>query len=129
MVLSNLSTVKLNYSDLANTAGYISSMIPFISWYIAKGLGQGLMSVSHSMTGAYQSSASSAAMSVSDANYSFNNMQTDNVQGNTWDTNSSVRAGQMTKQLSTGARKPRPRTAVRCLTQPARHRNCRWISV
>ncbi|CAI1913751.1 conjugal transfer mating pair stabilization protein TraG [Serratia marcescens] len=102
VVLSNLSTVKLNYSDLANTAGYISSMIPFISWYIAKGLGQGLMSVSHSMTGAYQSSASSAAMSVSDANYSFNNMQTDNVQGNTWDTNSSVRAGQMTKQLSTG---------------------------
>lgn len=102
VVLSNLSTVKLNYSDLANTAGYISGMIPFISWYIAKGLGQGLMSVSHSMTGAYQSSAASAAMSVSDANYSFNNMQTDNVQGNTWDTNSSVRAGQMTKQLSTG---------------------------
>ncbi|MGL1813939.1 UNVERIFIED_CONTAM: conjugal transfer mating pair stabilization protein TraG [Serratia marcescens] len=107
VVLSNLSTVKLSYSDLANTAGYISGMIPFISWYIAKGLGQGLMSVSHSMTGAYQSSASSAAMSVSDANYSFNNMQTDNVQGNTWDTNSSVRAGQMTAQLPTGGTQTR----------------------
>ena len=107
VVLSNLSTVKLNYSDLANTAGYISGMIPFISWYIAKGLGQGLMSVSHSMTGAYQSSATSAAMSVSDANYSFNNMQTDNVQGNTWDTNSSVRAGQMTAQLPTGGTQTR----------------------
>ncbi|CAI2149024.1 conjugal transfer mating-pair stabilization protein TraG [Serratia ficaria] len=107
VVLSNLSTVKLNYSDLANTAGYISGMIPFISWYIAKGLGQGLMSVSHSMTGAYQSSAASAAMSVSDANYSFNNMQTDNVQGNTWDTNSSVRAGQMTAQLPTGGTQTR----------------------
>ncbi len=107
VVLSNLSTVKLNYSDLANTAGYISGMIPFISWYIAKGLGQGLMSVSHSMTGAYQSSAASAAMSVSDANYSFNNMQTDNVQGNTWDTNSNVRAGQMTAQLPTGGTQTR----------------------
>ena len=107
VVLSNLSTVKLNYSDLANTAGYISGMIPFISWYIAKGLGQGLMSVSHSMTGAYQSSAASAAMSVSDANYSFNNMQTDNVQGNTWDTNSSVRTGQMTAQLPTGGTQTR----------------------
>ncbi|HBH6890258.1 conjugal transfer mating-pair stabilization protein TraG [Serratia bockelmannii] len=107
VVLSNLSTVKLNYSDLANTAGYISGMIPFISWYIAQGLGKGLMSVSHSMTSAYQSSAAAAAMSVSDANYSFNNMQTDNVQGNTWDTNSSVRAGQMTAQLPTGGTQTR----------------------
>ncbi|VDZ51125.1 conjugal transfer mating pair stabilization protein TraG [Serratia odorifera] len=102
VVLSNLSVVQLNYSDIATTAGYISMFIPFISWYIAIGLGNALNSIGHSFNNALSGASSAAASTTADANYSFNNMQSDNVSGNTWNTNSDIRTGQMTKQLGTG---------------------------
>lgn len=102
VVLSNLSVVQLNYSDIATTAGYISMFIPFISWYIAIGLGNALNSIGHSFNNALSGASSAAASTTADANYSFNNMQSDNVSGNTWNTNSDIRTGQMTRQLGTG---------------------------
>lgn len=102
VVLSNLSVVQLNYSDIATTAGYISMFIPFISWYIAIGLGNALNSIGHSFNNALSGASSAAASTTADANYSFSNMQSENVSGNTWNTNSDIRTGQMTKQLGTG---------------------------
>lgn len=102
VVLSNLSVVQLNYSDIATTAGYISMFIPFISWYIAIGLGNALNSIGHSFNNALSGASSAAANTTADANYSFNNMHSDNVTGSTWNTNSDVRMGQMTRQLGTG---------------------------
>lgn len=107
VVLANLSVVQLNYSDIATTAGYISMFIPFISWYIAIGLGNALNSIGHSFNNAAAGASSAAASTTTDANYSFNNMQSDNVTGSTWDTNSVVRTGQMTKQLGTGGSQTR----------------------
>lgn len=107
VVLSNLSVVQLKYSDIATTAGYISMFIPFISWYIAIGLGNALNSISHSFNNALSGASSASASTTADANYAFNNMQSDNVTGSTWDTNSTVRTGQMTQQLGTGGTQTR----------------------
>ena len=40
VVLSELSQIQLKYSDLASTAGYISVMIPPLSWMMVKALAQ-----------------------------------------------------------------------------------------
>lgn len=103
VVLSNLSQVQLKYSDIATTAGYLSMMIPFLSWGIASGLGKTFSSVSSSLGSSMLGASSQAASSVVDANYAFKNMQTDNVQGNTWNTNSTTAFGQMSSQTGSGA--------------------------
>ncbi|EGY0089112.1 conjugal transfer mating pair stabilization protein TraG, partial [Escherichia coli] len=45
VVLSELSQIQLKYSDLASTAGYLSAMIPPLSWMMVRGLGAGFSSV------------------------------------------------------------------------------------
>lgn len=109
VVLSNLSQVQLKYSDIATTAGYLSMMIPFLSWGIATGLGKAFSSVSSSLGSSMLGASSQAASSVADANYTFKNMQTDNVQGNTWNTNSQTAFGQMSSQTGTGATRTQTR--------------------
>ncbi|NCG53661.1 conjugal transfer mating-pair stabilization protein TraG [Serratia fonticola] len=103
VVLSNLSQVQLKYSDIATTAGWLSTMIPFLSLGIATGLGKAFSSVSSSLGSSMLSSSSQASSSVVDANYAYNNMQTDNVQGNSWNTNSTTSFGQMSQQTGSGA--------------------------
>ncbi|MDR8357078.1 methyl-accepting chemotaxis protein, partial [Acinetobacter baumannii] len=48
------------------------------------------------------SSTSQASSSVVDGNYSFANMQMENVSGYSWGTNSSTSFGQMSRQLGNG---------------------------
>lgn len=50
-----------------------------------------------------QSASTQSASQAVDGNWSFNNMQTDNVTGGKWDTNSSFANGQMTAQTNNGA--------------------------
>ncbi|EOO9987022.1 conjugal transfer mating-pair stabilization protein TraG, partial [Escherichia coli] len=45
VVLSEVSQIQLKYSDLASTAGYLSAMIPPLSWMMVRGLGAGFSSV------------------------------------------------------------------------------------
>ncbi|MEL2555566.1 conjugal transfer protein TraG N-terminal domain-containing protein, partial [Escherichia coli] len=45
VVLSEISQIQLKYSDLASTAGYLSMMIPPLSWMMVRGLGAGFSSV------------------------------------------------------------------------------------
>lgn len=40
VVLSEISQIQLKYSDLASTAGYLSMMIPPLSWMMVRGSGQ-----------------------------------------------------------------------------------------
>lgn len=103
VVLSELSRVQVKYSDIATTAGYISMMIPFLSWKMVMGLGEVFSSISSSLGSASLSSTSASSASVVDGNYSFANMQTENVTGYSWNTNSSTSFGQMTQQLANGA--------------------------
>lgn len=103
VVLSELSQIQLKYSDLASTAGYISVMIPPLSWMMVKGLGAGFSSVYSHFASSAISPTASAAGSVVDGNYSYGNMQTENVNGFSWSTNSTTSFGQMMYQTGSGA--------------------------
>jgi conjugal transfer mating pair stabilization protein TraG len=103
VVLSELSQVQLKYSDLATTAGYLSMLIPPLAWGMLKGLGSSFSILySHLASSAISPAATAAAGSI-DGNYSYANMQTENVSGNSFNTNSSTMYGQMSQQLGNGA--------------------------
>ncbi|ELF6713977.1 conjugal transfer mating pair stabilization protein TraG [Salmonella enterica] len=103
MVLSEISQIQLKYSDLATTAGYISMMIPPLSWAMVKGLGAGFSGVYSHFASSAISPTAGAAAGVVDGNYSYGNMQTENVNGFSWSTNSTTSFGQMTYQTGSGA--------------------------
>ena len=102
VVLSELSQVQLKNSDIATTAGYISMMIPPLTWYMVKNIGAGFSSAYSHFASSGLSSTSQASSGVVDGNYSFANMQMENVSGYNWGTNSSTSFGQMSRQLGNG---------------------------
>ncbi|WP_320735070.1 conjugal transfer mating-pair stabilization protein TraG [Enterobacter ludwigii] len=103
VVLSELSQVQIKYSDLATTAGYLSMLIPPLAWGMLKGLGAGFSNLYSHLASSAISPAATAASGAVDGNYSYANMQTENVSGNSWNTNSSTMFGQMSQQLGNGA--------------------------
>ncbi|HGX2758080.1 TPA: conjugal transfer mating-pair stabilization protein TraG [Salmonella enterica subsp. enterica serovar Newport] len=103
VVLSEMSQIQLKYSDLATTAGYISMMVPPLSWAMVKGLGAGFSGVYSHFASSAISPTAGAAAGVVDGNYSYGNMQTENVNGFNWSTNSTTSFGQMTYQTGSGA--------------------------
>ncbi|EBO9763056.1 conjugal transfer mating pair stabilization protein TraG [Salmonella enterica subsp. enterica serovar Newport] len=103
VMLSEISQIQLKYSDLATTAGYISMMIPPLSWAMVKGLGAGFSGVYSHFASSAISPTAGAAAGVVDGNYSYGNMQTENVNGFSWSTNSTTSFGQMTYQTGSGA--------------------------
>ncbi|EQA4870087.1 conjugal transfer mating-pair stabilization protein TraG [Escherichia coli] len=103
VVLSEISQIQLKYSDLASTAGYLSALIPPLSWMMVRGLGAGFSSVYSHFASSSITPTASAAGSVVDGNYSYGNMQTNNVNGFSWSTNSTTSFGQMTHQTGSGA--------------------------
>ncbi|MCW9446001.1 conjugal transfer mating-pair stabilization protein TraG [Klebsiella oxytoca] len=103
VVLSELSQVQLKNSDIATTAGYISMMIPPLTWYMVKNIGAGFSSAYSHFASSGLSSTSQASSGVVDGNYSFSNMQMENVSGYSWGTNSTTSFGQMSRQLGNGA--------------------------
>lgn len=102
VVLSELSQVQLKNSDIATTAGYISMMIPPLTWYMVKNIGAGFSSAYSHFASSGLSSTSQASSGVVDGNYSFSNMQMENVSGYNWGTNSTTSFGQMSRQLGNG---------------------------
>ena len=102
VVLSELSQVQLKNSDIATTAGYIAVMIPPLSWGIVKSMGAALSSAYSHFSSSGLSATSQAASGVVDGNYSFANMQMENVSGYSWGTNSTTSFGQMSRQLANG---------------------------
>ena len=103
VVLSELSQIQLKYSDLASTAGYISVMIPPLSWVMIKGLGAGFSSVYSHFASSSISPTASAAGSGLTVITPYGNMQTENVNGFSWSTNSTTSFGQMMYQTGSGA--------------------------
>ncbi|EJK1259055.1 conjugal transfer mating pair stabilization protein TraG [Salmonella enterica] len=102
VVLSELSQVQIKYSDLATTAGYLSMLIPPLAWGMLKGLGAGFSNLYSHLASSAISPAATAASGAVDGNYSYNNMQTENVSGYSWNTNSSTVFGQLSHQTATG---------------------------
>ena len=103
VVLSVLSQVQIKYSDLATTAGYLSMLTPPLAWGMLKGLGAGFSNLYSHLASSAISPAATAASGAVDGNYSYANMQTENVSGFNWNTNSSTVFGQMSQQLANGA--------------------------
>lgn len=101
--LANQAHIQQIHSDIGLIAGWLSISIPFIAIAIVKGLGPAIAQAGNYLGTAINSSATATSSQAADGSWSFNNMQTDNVSGNKWDTNSSFREGQMTRQLSSGA--------------------------
>ncbi|MCS3434242.1 conjugal transfer mating-pair stabilization protein TraG [Klebsiella sp. BIGb0407] len=102
VVLSELSQVQLKNSDIATTAGYIAMMIPPLSWAIVKSMGAGFSSAYSHFASSGLSSTSQASSGVVDGNYTYANMQMENVSGYSWGTNSTTSFGQKTSQLANG---------------------------
>ncbi|OWQ26658.1 methyl-accepting chemotaxis protein [Klebsiella pneumoniae] len=102
VVLSELSQVQLKNSDIATTAGYIAVMIPPLSWGIVKSMGAAFSSAYSHFSSSGLSATSQAASGMVDGNYSFANMQMENVSGYSWGTNSTTSFGQMSRQLANG---------------------------
>ncbi len=70
---------------------------------MVRGLGAGFSSVYSHFASSAISPTASAAGSVVDGNYSYGNMQTENVNGFSWSTNSTTSFGQMMYQTGSGA--------------------------
>lgn len=103
VTLSNLSMVQQQYSDIGTTAGWLALSIPFLAYGIVKGLGSAVSQAGSYLGSAMQSAATQSSSQAVDGTWSLNNLQTDNVQGHKWDTNSAFSQGQMTSQVGSGA--------------------------
>ena len=103
VTLANISMVQQQYSDIATTAGWLALSIPFIAGGIVFGLHRVMSQAGSYLGSALQSSTAQSGAQAVDGTWAFNNLQTDNVQGFKWDTNSSYASGQMTTQTGSGA--------------------------
>lgn len=101
--LSNLSLIQQNNISLGVVAGYVALSVPVIAGMVVWGLAAGMTQVFGSFSHALNSTASSEASNATTGQWAFDNLQTDNVSGNKWDTNYSQRAGQVSTQLENGA--------------------------
>lgn len=101
--LANLTSVQSMHSDIGLVAGWLTLSIPFIAYGIVKGMGSVVSQAGNYLGTAINSSATASSSQAADGTWAFNNMQTDNVSGNKWDTNYSHREGQTTQQLASGA--------------------------
>jgi conjugal transfer mating pair stabilization protein TraG len=102
VTLSNLSVVQQHYSDISSTAGWLALSIPFLAFGIVRGLGSAVSQAGSYLGSALQSASTQSSSQAVDGTWAFNTMQTDNVQGSKWDTNSAFANGHMSSQLSSG---------------------------
>ncbi|MHA0935487.1 conjugal transfer mating-pair stabilization protein TraG, partial [Enterobacter hormaechei subsp. xiangfangensis] len=101
--LANLSVIQQTHADIGAIAGWLSLSIPFLAMGLVKGLGSVVSQAGNYLGTAMNSTASSEAARAGDGVWAFNNLQTDNVAGNKWDTNYARRSGMATTQLANGA--------------------------
>lgn len=101
--LANLASIQEMHSDIGLVAGWLTLSIPFIAYGIVKGMGSVVSQAGNYLGTAINSSATASSSQAADGTWAFNNMQTDNVSGNKWDTNYAHREGHSTQQLASGA--------------------------
>ena len=101
--LQNMDKVKENASMIAGMASWLMLSIPFLSFKLVTNLGQNIASAGSYLGSALAGSTSADAASVAVGNYSWSNMQMNNINGNKVDLNSVYREGMKTIQLANGA--------------------------
>lgn len=108
VTFSNIDSLASYHSNFAYTAGALAASVPFLAYYITKGLGPILSNAAQHFGGMAQSlsvgEAQTAAQgNVSMASYSGWNMNYDNHHAHKFDTNRSHASGSATVQMANGA--------------------------
>jgi conjugal transfer mating pair stabilization protein TraG len=102
LTMQNIDLVALEHSDIANMAGYLMGLIPFISGGLVYGMSQVFTSAASHIGGVLQSSATSAASEAATGNIHLGNASWSNVNANKLDTNYLRRGGLKTEQTESG---------------------------
>ncbi len=108
VTFSNIDSLASLHSNFAYTAGALAASVPFLAYYITKGLSSVLSNAAQHFGGIAQSLSISEAQAaaqghVSMASYSGWNMNYDNTNAHKFDTNYSHAEGRATMQMSNGA--------------------------
>lgn len=103
VVLSNTDLIAQRHSDMMMVAGGLCMSIPVLSYYLTKGTVDVVSQVAGSMSSSTAGVVSQQASTTADGNWSFNNMQMNNVNANKHDTNSVMRTGQYSSQQANGS--------------------------
>lgn len=108
VTFSTIDSLASINSGFAYTAGGLAISVPFIAFFIVKGLPSMLSTASQHLGGMVQSMSTSEAQSVTQGNismasYSGWNMNYDNTHANKWDTNYQHLEGRATAQAENGA--------------------------
>ena len=80
VTIANMVGLSNIASDMAATAGYLSSMIPILSWALIERGGYAFVSMASSILGVSQQAATSAAIEKTTGNYSFGNVSVEGIQ-------------------------------------------------
>ncbi|STX81268.1 putative sex pilus assembly and mating pair protein TraG [Legionella busanensis] len=105
---SNIDSLANLQSYFAYTAGALAASVPFLAYYITKGLASVLSQAAQHFGGIAQSLSTSEAQSIAQGNvsmasYSGWNMNYDNTNAHKFDTNRSFAEGKITAQHDNGA--------------------------
>lgn len=108
VTFSNIDSITSMHSNFAYTAGALAASVPFLAYYITKGLPAILGQAAQHFGGMAQSLSTSEAQSaapgnISMASYSGWNMNYGNTNANKFDTNSHHAEGRSTLQMGNGA--------------------------
>ena len=108
VTFSNIDSLASLHSNFAYTAGALAASVPFLAYYITKGLSSVLSNAAQHFGGIAQSLSTSEAQSaaqgnVSMASYSGWNMNYDNHHAHKFDTNHSHASGSAMVQMANGA--------------------------
>ena len=108
VTFSNVDALASQHSTFAYTAGALAMSVPFLAYYITKGLSSVLSNASTHFGGMVQSVSMSEATSaaqgnISMATYSGWNMNYDNTNAHKFDTNSFHAEGRSTMQMANGS--------------------------
>ena len=108
VTFSNIDSLASMHSNFAYTAGALAASVPFLAYYITKGLSSVLSNAAQHFGGMAQSVSMSEAQSaaqgnISMASYSGWNMNYDNTNAHKFDTNRSHAEGRSTLQMPNGS--------------------------
>jgi conjugal transfer mating pair stabilization protein TraG len=106
--LDTILAVSQANIDMTGLAGYLTLLVPAISWGIVKGMESTFSHINHSFGGLMQSSVSNGIAEATTGNFSFGNTNignhsTANNSGFHWDTSGRFSSGMLQTQLASGA--------------------------
>lgn len=108
LTLETILAVSQANVDMTGLAGYLTILVPMISWGMVKGMESTFSHINHSFGGLMQSAVGSGVAETTTGNFSFantniGNHSTANNSGFHWDTSGRFSSGMLQTQLASGA--------------------------